>query len=163
MRGGGWYLWLLRKTNCTYLYFLHNITKWYMVTIFSCYPILVVLFSYEQKQFARSACADWLALEYMLGKQYISYTITHGSQVVMRCSLPVVYQWYTNGLRSFPFVPMVRIVRLLWRMVIFFLPMVPLVAVSLTRVSNYPFVTNNKNISLHLHTRTKQLSLRLIL
>ena len=29
----------------------------------------------------------------MLGKQYISYTITHGSQVVMRCSLPEVYQW----------------------------------------------------------------------
>ena len=45
----------------------------------------------------------------------------------------------------------------------FFLPMVPLVAVSIIMVSNYPFVTNTKNISLHLHTRTKQSSLRLIL
>ena len=34
--------------------------------------------------------------------------------------LQIVYKWYTNGLRSFPFVPMVRIVRLLWRMVIFY-------------------------------------------
>ena len=44
---------------------------------------------------------------------------------------------FTNGtdrLRRFPFVPMVRIVRLLWRMVIF-LPMVPLVRVSWRLVS----------------------------
>ena len=33
-----------------------------MVTIFACYPSGTI-FSHEQKQFARSACADWLALE----------------------------------------------------------------------------------------------------
>lgn len=39
-----------------------------------------------------------------------------------------VYKWFTNRLRSFPFVPVVRIVRLLWQMVIIY-PMVRLVRV----------------------------------
>ena len=38
------------------------------------------IFLYKQNQFARSACADWLIsirvnYMYMLGKQYISYTL----------------------------------------------------------------------------------------
>ena len=42
--------------------------------------ILVELFSYEQKQFARSTYMCRLIsirVNYMLGKQYISYTIIH--------------------------------------------------------------------------------------
>ena len=89
----------------------------------------------------------------------IDKLLMHSSQEVMRCSLQMVFQWTeelsirTNGANCKASLTNGD----------FFLPMVPLVAVSLTRVSNYPFVTNNKNISLHLHTRTKQLSLRLIL
>ena len=77
MRGWGRYLWLLCKTNYTYrtsqLTSQNDIWFRYSLVILR----LVVLFSLEQRQFARSAWADWLALELtiILGKRYISYTI----------------------------------------------------------------------------------------
>ena len=65
----------VKRTTFTLL--LDNITKLYMVPIFSCYPSGTILFR------TKAICSKHMhrlisiSVNYMLGKQYISYTTIH--------------------------------------------------------------------------------------
>ena len=68
--------------SCTVHYLVHNITELCMVPIFSSYPSGTILLRTKPICSKRMRRLISFSVHYMLGKRYISYTITHEHQVL---------------------------------------------------------------------------------